>query len=86
MSRGDAKKVKPKSHRSNVSLVTVYNPIIKNWQTVIRYNLPILYSDPEIKIVFPEGSINVTYKRGVISRELISPSMFPQATLSFILW
>ena len=79
MSRSDARQVKPKSHRSNINLVTVYNPIIKNLRTVIRNNLPILYSDPEMKNIFPEGSTNVTYKRGKSLRELISPSVFPQA-------
>ena len=41
--------------------------------------MPILYSDPEIKNILPEGSINITYKRVKSLRELISPSMFPQA-------
>ena len=36
MARSDARQVKPKSHRLNVSLVTVYNPIIKNLQKLIR--------------------------------------------------
>ena len=64
MSRRDARQVKPKSHRLNVNMVTVYNTVIKNLHTVIRNNLPILYSDPEMKNIFPEGSsINVTYKR-----------------------
>ena len=62
----------------NVNLLTVYNPIIKNLKTVIRNNLPILYSDPGMKNIFPEGSINITYKRGKSLRELISPSKFPQ--------
>ena len=43
MSRSEARQVKPKSHRS------VYNPIIKNLQTVIRNSLRILYSEPEMK-------------------------------------
>ena len=72
-----ARQVKPKSNRLNLNLVTVYNSIIKNLQTV-RNNMPILYNDPEIKKILPEGSINITYKRGKSSRELISPSMFPQ--------
>ena len=62
----------------NVNLLTVYNPIIKNLKTVIRNNLPILYSDPRMKNIFPEGGINITYKRGKSLREFISPSMFPQ--------
>ena len=28
--------------------------------------------------IFPEGTINVTYKRGKSLRKLISPSVFPQ--------
>ena len=32
-----------------------------------------------MKNIFLEGSINLTYKRGKSLRELISPSMFPQA-------
>ena len=53
----NARQVKPKSHRLNVDLVAVYNSIIKKLETVIRNNLPILYSDPEMKNIFPEGSI-----------------------------
>ena len=70
MSRSDARQVKPKAHRLNVNLVTVYNPITKNLQTVIRNKLPTLYSDPEVKNIFPEGSISVTYRRGKSLREL----------------
>ena len=53
MSRSDARQVKPKAYRLNVNLVTVYNPIM-NLQTVIRNNLRILYSDPEMKNIFSE--------------------------------
>ena len=49
MSRTDARQVKSKSYRSNINLVTVFNPIIKSLQNVIRNNLPILYNDTEIK-------------------------------------
>ena len=31
---------------------------------------------------FPEGSINVTYRRGKNLKELISPSLFPQPQLT----
>ena len=53
MSRSGARQVKPKAYRLNVNLVTVYNPIM-NLQTVIRNNLRILYSDPEMKNIFSE--------------------------------
>ena len=83
--RSDTRQVKPKSHRLNVNLVTVYNPIIKNLQNVIRNNLPILYSDPEMKNTFPEGSINITYKRGKNLRERILHQRFLKLRLSLIL-
>ena len=34
-----------------------------------------------MKNLFPEGSINITYKRDKSLRELISPSMFPQVQI-----
>ena len=55
MSRSDARQVKPKSHRLNVNLFTVYNPIIKTYKRS--------YGDPEMKNIFPEGIINATYKK-----------------------
>ena len=79
LSRNEARKVKTKSKKNTFNLVTVYNPNINNLQSVIKKHLSILYSDPDMKNVFPEGSINVTYKRGKSLRELISPSLFPQA-------
>ena len=57
MTRSDARQVKTKSNRLNGNLVTIYNPIIKYLETLTRNNLPILYSDPEMKNIFPEGSI-----------------------------
>ena len=35
-----------------------------------------------MRAVFPEGSINVTYRRGKNLKELISPSLFPQRQLT----
>ena len=48
MSRSDARQVKPKSLTLNLNLVTVYIPIIKSLQTVIRNNMPLLCSGPEM--------------------------------------
>ena len=39
-------------------------------------------SEPDMRAVFPEGSINVTYRRGKNLKELISPSLFPQRQLT----
>ena len=57
----------------------MYHLILKNLHTAIRNNLSILYSDPEMKNIFPESTTNITYKRGKILRELIFPSLFCQA-------
>ena len=36
-----------------------------NPQTIITNNLYYTaYSDPKMKNIFPEGSVNITYKRG----------------------
>ena len=61
MRKSGARQVNPKSHKLNASLVIVHNPIIKNLQTVIGNNLPILYNDPEMKNIFRRGTTNVTY-------------------------
>ena len=78
MTRSDAMQVNSKSRRSNVNLVTVYNSIINNLETVIRNNLPMLYCHSEMKNIFPEGSISIKYKRSKSLRERIPPSMFSQ--------
>ena len=41
-----------------------------------------MYSDPDMRVVFPEGSINVTYRRGKNLKELISPSLSPPRQLT----
>ena len=46
MTRTDPRQVIPKSLKINVNLVTVYNSIIKNLQTITRKSLPMLYSHP----------------------------------------
>ena len=68
-----------KSHIFNVNLVIVHNLIIKNSHAFIKNNLAILYSDPEMKNTFPEGTISATYKRGKSLKGFISPLLFSQA-------
>ena len=63
-SRREARQVKPKVIKSNFTLITVYNPVMKNLENILNDNIHILYGDPDIKKVFPEGTISVTYKRG----------------------
>ena len=82
ISRSEARQVKRKVTKESFNLVTVYDPLLNELQKVITNNLPLLYRDPEMRAVFPEGSINVTYRRGKNLKELISPSLFPQRLLT----
>ena len=37
---------------------------MKNLENILNDNLHVLYGDPDMKKVFPEGIISVTYRRG----------------------
>ena len=76
ISRGTARQVQPKVIKSNFNLITVYNPVMKNLEKVLNDNLHILYDGPDMKKVFPEGTISVTYRRGKCLKELIFPSLY----------
>ena len=53
----EAIQVKQKVTKESFNLVTVYNPLLNNLQNVKKYNLPLFYSDLDMRAVFPEGSI-----------------------------
>ena len=78
ISRRKARQVKPKVIKYNFYLITVYNPVMKNLEKVLNDNLHILYADPDMKKVFPEGTISVTYRRRKCLEELISSSLHPR--------
>ena len=81
MSRSDARQVKPKSHRSNTSFVTVillWKPYKLSPEITCQCYMMIL----KWKFFFPEGSINVTYKRG---KSLFLHQCFLKLRLSLIL-
>ena len=79
ISRSEARQVKRKVTKESFNLVMAYNPLLQN---VIKNNLPLLYSDPDMRAVFPEGSINVTYRRRKNLKELTSPPFFPRPQLT----
>ena len=81
ISRGTPRQVQPKVIKSNFNLITVYNPVMKNLEKVLNDNLHILYDDPGMKKVFPEGTISVTYRRGKCLKELISLSLYPRTVI-----
>ena len=55
ISRSEARQIKRKVTKQSFNLVTVYNPRLNNLQKVIKNNLPLFYSDPNVRVVFPEG-------------------------------
>ena len=77
ISRREARQVKPKVVKSNFNLITVYNPVMKNLEKILNDNLHIVYVDPDMKKVFPEGTISVTYKRRKRLKELIFALLYP---------
>ena len=65
LSRAEARKPKTQNNSFSMScnLITQYNPLLSNLKKILRKHLPILYSDREMLNIFPENSINITYKR-----------------------
>ena len=56
---------------------------MKNLEKILNDNLHILYGDPDMKKVFPEGTVSVTYRRGKCLKELISPSLYPRTVTEY---
>ena len=74
----EARQFKTKAFKSNFNLITVYNPAMKNLEKVFNDNVQILYGDPDMKKVFPQGNLSVTYRRGKCLKKLTSPSLYPR--------
>ena len=75
---------KPKLFKTTFSiscnLITQYNPLLPNFETIIKKHLPILYSNQQMLDIFPHNTISVTYKRNKNLREILSPSLFSRTT------
>ena len=52
--------------------------MLPNIKILFKKYLPVLHSNQEMLRIFPENTINVTYKRNKTLKELISPSLFPK--------
>ena len=55
------------------SFLTEFNTLLPDLNTLIKNRLPLLYSDPKMKIAFAEKSIKAIYKRGKNLKEMLSP-------------
>ena len=81
ISRSEFRQVSRKITKESFNLVTVYNPILNNLQKIIKNNLSLLYSDLDMRAIFPEGSINVTYRRGKNLKEFFHNLFFLSRSL-----
>ena len=81
ISRSEARQVKRKVTKQNFNLVTVYNPLLNNLQKVVKNNLPLLYSDPDMRALFPEGSINARTEDGKTLKNLFHHLFFLNGSL-----
>ena len=80
ISQSAARQPKTMTVTKSLGLVTQYNPILTDLNKTIAKYLPMLYSDPNMKLAFPKGAIKATYRRGKNLKEMVSPSLFPIKT------
>ena len=60
------------------NLITQYNPLLPNIKSIIKKHLPVLHRSHDMLQIFPEITVNITYRRNKNLKELISPSLFPR--------
>ena len=60
----EARKPKTKSNFStSCNLITQYNTMLRILKTIFKKHLPVLHSNQEMLRIFPDNTINVTFKR-----------------------
>ena len=47
----------------NVKLIMKYNPRLPSLNSLLKEHMPLLYTDPTLKTIFPQGCINSVFKR-----------------------
>ena len=62
---------------SHLKFITSYNPALPNIHNIIQNNRSILYTDENMKKIFPSKSITTLYRREKNLQEILSPSLFP---------
>ena len=77
MPREEARRPKSKGDYKAFPLITEFNPILTDLNSVIKKHLPLLYCDADMKDIFPERSVKALYRRGKNLKEILSPSCYP---------
>ena len=54
-----------------------YNPRLPDLNSLLKKHMPLLYTDPTLKTIFPQGCINSVFKRNQSLKELLAPSLYP---------
>ena len=80
LSREQARQ-KPTNRKSqvskNVKLIMKYNPRFPDLNSLLKKHMPLLYTNPTLKTIFPQGCINSVFKRNQSLKELLAPSFYP---------
>ena len=63
---------------ASCNLITQYNPLLPNIKPITKKHLPMLHSSHKMLQIFPENTVNVTYRRNKNLAELILPYLFPR--------
>ena len=53
------------------------NPRLPDLNSLLKKHMPLLYTDPTLKTIFPQGCINSVFKRNQSLKELLAPSLYP---------
>ena len=61
----------------NIKLIMKYNPRLPDLNSLLKKHMPLLYTDPTLKTIFPQGCINSVFKRNQSLKELLAPSLYP---------
>ena len=64
----------------NVKLMK-YIPKLPCLNSLLKKHISLLYTDPTLKTIFPQGCINSVFKRNQSLKELLAPSLYPKNRL-----
>ena len=59
----------------NVKLVMKFNPRLPDLNSLLKNHMSLLYTDPTLKTIFPQGCIRSAFKRNQQLKELLAPSL-----------
>ena len=53
------------------------NPRLPDLNSLLNKHIPLLYTNPSLKTIFPQGCINLVFKRNQSLKELLATSLYP---------